>query len=274
MQHSFDIDIAKEYGMLEAVLLNNIDYWIKHNKANEINYYDGSYWTYNSTKAFNELFPYVSQRQIQNALKHLREEGILKTGNYNKIKYDRTLWYAFTKKGECIMQKCKMEEAESENGDSNNVEPIPDINPVDKTSYVNTEENNNNQQADNVIPFNREEELLKNEFEKLWNLYPRKEGKAKAFKAYCKFRKSRKEDYITSEEVEDGIENYLRYIKANNIDIKYIKQGATYFNNRCWEDVYQEPQETNTPSWFNQENHIQKTTEEEVEEIERTLGYI
>ena len=132
MQHSFDIDIAKDYGILEAILLNNLWFWIEKNKANNSNYYDGFYWTYNSTRAFNELFPYVSQRQIQNALKKLIEAGILQTGNYNKLAYDRTLWYAFTKKGKCIMQKCKMEDAKMGNGNDENVPPIPDINPNKK----------------------------------------------------------------------------------------------------------------------------------------------
>ena len=89
MTHNFDIEIATDYGLLEAILMNNLWYWIKKNEANEINYFDGNYWTYNSTRAFNELFPYVSQRQIQNALKHLKDEEIIITGNYNKSAYDR-----------------------------------------------------------------------------------------------------------------------------------------------------------------------------------------
>lgn len=132
MQHSFDIDIAKEHGLLEAILLNNLWFWIEKNRANNTNYYDGYYWTYNSTRAFNELFPYVSQRQIQCALKRLIENEILQTGNYNKVAYDRTLWYAFTEKGKCIMQKCKMEDTKMLNGNSDNVKPIPDNKPVKK----------------------------------------------------------------------------------------------------------------------------------------------
>lgn len=128
MQHSFDVDLAKEYGILEAILLNNIWFWIAKNKSNDVNFYDGYYWTYNSTKAFNELFPYVSERQIKSALKHLREEGILQTGNYNKVAYDRTLWYAFTEKGQSIVQKCPMESAKMSNGKDTDVQPIPNIN--------------------------------------------------------------------------------------------------------------------------------------------------
>lgn len=129
MTHTFDTEIAEQYGLLESILLNHIYYWTEKNRANEINFYDGSYWTYNSTRAFNELFPYVSEKQIRNALKHLREDGILLTGNYNKSSYDRTLWYALSKKGLSIVQKCQMEETKEDNGLGSNVQPIPDNKP-------------------------------------------------------------------------------------------------------------------------------------------------
>lgn len=143
MQHSFDVDIAKKYGIIEAILLNNMWFWIEKNKANGTNYYDGYYWTYNSTRAFSELFPYASQRKIQNALKHLIEEDILQTGNYNKLAYDRTLWYAFTKKGECIMQKREMDYTEKGNGKPENVQPIPYINSNNKNTNINTDNKGN-----------------------------------------------------------------------------------------------------------------------------------
>lgn len=132
MIHNFDTEIAEQLGLLEAILLNHIYYWVEKNRANETNYYDGAYWTYNSTRAFNELFPYVSERQIKNALKHLREEGILLTGNYNKSTYDRTLWYALSKKGLSIVQKCPMDKPQEGNGTGENVPPIPDNKPNNK----------------------------------------------------------------------------------------------------------------------------------------------
>ena len=138
MQHSFHIEIAKEYGLLEAIIINNLFFWIEKNKANNVNYYDGTYWTYNSIKALNELFPYASERKISYALKHLEEEGIIKTGNYNKLAYDRTLWYAFTEKGISILQKCCFHFTKSTNGFYKSDEPIPDIN-----TDINTDNNNN-----------------------------------------------------------------------------------------------------------------------------------
>ncbi|MCI8772279.1 MAG: hypothetical protein HFH73_14380 [Lachnospiraceae bacterium] len=132
MVHNFDTEIAEKYGLLEAILLTNIYYWTEKNRANNINCFDGNYWTYNSTRAFNELFPYVSERQIKNALKHLRDEGVLLTGNYNKSSYDRTLWYALSEKGLSIVQKCPMEGTKDANGKCSNVQPIPDNKPNNK----------------------------------------------------------------------------------------------------------------------------------------------
>lgn len=129
MQHHFDVELATRYGMLEAIILNNLEFWTARNEANGQHHHDGYYWTYNSTKALAKLFPYVSQRQIQLALKHLRELGIIQTGNYNKQPYDRTLWYAFTDLGLSIMQKCQMEDADLSNGNAPQVQPIPDIKP-------------------------------------------------------------------------------------------------------------------------------------------------
>lgn len=125
MNHSFDVDIATKYGILEAILLDSINYWSLKNEANKKNYFDGNYWTYNSTRAFSELFPYASQKKIQTALKKLIKEGLIVTGNYNKNAYDRTLWYALTEKGKYITRKGKMEFRKKENEFTENVQPIP-----------------------------------------------------------------------------------------------------------------------------------------------------
>lgn len=130
--HFFDIDIAKLYGVNCAVILQNIWHWVKKNEANGKNFYDGTYWTYNSTKAFQELFPYLSQKQIETALKKLRDDGIIITGNYNALKYDRTLWYAVTEKGKSILLVGEMETTSKGNGNPPEGKPIPDINPDTK----------------------------------------------------------------------------------------------------------------------------------------------
>lgn len=121
MMHQFDIEIAKKYGVHCAVLLNNFYFWIEKNKANNKHFYDGHYWTYNSTKAMAELFPYMSERQISYCVKKLIDKGLLITGNYNEQGRDRTLWYALTDKAIAILQNCQMDFTKLSNGTYKNV---------------------------------------------------------------------------------------------------------------------------------------------------------
>ena len=162
MEHSFNIELAKKYGILEAILLKNIWFWIEKNRANEKNFYDGTYWTYNSTRAFNELFPYASESSIKRALKSLQEKGIIKTGNYNKSSYDRTLWYAFTDLGYSIMSNRQMEVNKSSNGNEQNGLTIPDINTDNKTKDIKTNKKEKKEtEFDSVINENFTDEELK-----------------------------------------------------------------------------------------------------------------
>ena len=138
MQHSFDVEIAEKYGIVPAIILNHLQFWILKNKANNVNFYDGYYWTYNSIKAFKELFPYVSEKQIITALSKLENEGLIITGNYNKIAYDRTKWYALTEKGFSILQNRETHLPEMSNGNDTEGKPIPYIN-TDINSDINTD---------------------------------------------------------------------------------------------------------------------------------------
>lgn len=94
MNHSFDIETAKKYGVEEAVFIENMRFWIAKNMANERHFYDGRYWTYNSAKAFTQLFPYWSASQVNRIIKKLELAGVLLSGNFNQSAYDRTKWYS------------------------------------------------------------------------------------------------------------------------------------------------------------------------------------
>ena len=95
MEHTFDIEIAKKCGVNAAILYRNFQYWVLHNKANKKHLIDGRTWTYNSQRAFEELFPYMTRAHIRGALKVLIDNDIIIVGNHNKRKGDRTTWYAF-----------------------------------------------------------------------------------------------------------------------------------------------------------------------------------
>lgn len=75
---------------------------------------------------------------------------------------------------------------------------------------------------------------LRDDFEKLWKLYPRKKGKEAAFKHYKKAIKSGS----SNKEIQEGILEYQKEIEFNQITEEYIKHGSTWFSNRGWEDEY------------------------------------
>lgn len=74
--------------------------------------------------------------------------------------------------------------------------------------------------------------VINTEFDNLWILYPRKQGKDKAQGFYERARKAG----TTYEEVESGILAYKAYIEAEGIDKKYVKQGSTFFSQKAWQD--------------------------------------
>lgn len=143
MTHSFDIAVAEKYGINAAILLRHIYFWCEKNKANDVNYRDGLYWTYNSRKAFSTLFPYLSEKQVKTALDKLVDNGLIVTGIYNDDSWNRTLWYAVTKRGDCICQKGNMDDDEMSNAHTQNGKSyITDIN-ADINADININNHNN-----------------------------------------------------------------------------------------------------------------------------------
>lgn len=76
---------------------------------------------------------------------------------------------------------------------------------------------------------------LTDRFNFLWNIYPNKKGKEKAFKSYQKAIK----DGVTDEVIKQGIEKYNQEIQIKQTDKQYIAHGSTWFNSRRWEDDYE-----------------------------------
>lgn len=98
MEHSFDTLVAEILGIEEAIIFKNILFWIEKNKANKVNFVDGFYWSRCSIKAMAEIFPYMSEKTIRRALKHLEEEGYIISDHIDigLSAYDRTLAYTIT----------------------------------------------------------------------------------------------------------------------------------------------------------------------------------
>lgn len=133
--HKFDIEIAEKYGVIEAIIMDALYYWITFNKENNKNFHDGFYWVYNSVEAWKKLFPYLSEKQVRSGLISLEKQGAIKTGNYNKSSYDRTKWYCITDKS--ILPNGQMELTNKENRNDQMVKPIPTTIPTTiPTNYL------------------------------------------------------------------------------------------------------------------------------------------
>lgn len=133
---SFDVDVAKEVGTDEAVIFYNFCFWIRHNQANEKNFFDGKYWTYNSRKALLTLFPHLTESKVKTCLSNLEKKGFIVKGNYNKSTYDRTTWFAIGENplakrvyenSQCIGENYPMERTDLSNVTDETIQPIPDI---------------------------------------------------------------------------------------------------------------------------------------------------
>ncbi|SME89288.1 hypothetical protein [Desulfovibrio gilichinskyi] len=135
MIHSFNVEVAKEHGFEAAVILHFLCFWCMKNQANEKHMHDGVAWTYNSSVAFQELFPYLTRHKVRKAMEVLEEAKLILSGNYNQVKYDRTKWYAVTANGfvkneSSIVQNSPMHCSNSTNGSVGNHQPIPVNNTV------------------------------------------------------------------------------------------------------------------------------------------------
>ena len=201
--HSFDPADAVEYGILEAVLLSNIRWWVAKNASNNKHWYNGHYWTYNSAKAFAKLFPYASQQQIQRALRKLELSGIVHVGNFNSNPYDHTKWYTAPIKGEYDRSHL-IDRPLFDDQPSNT-----DINQI-KTTRKRTTDN----------PF----------FDAFWSAYPRKTNKGFAKQIFLKLSV----DQALLDKMLLAIGQQKKTEQWKNP--QYIPHPSTWLNGERWED--------------------------------------
>lgn len=143
------------YGVEEAVMIENIYWWVAHNKANNKHFYEGRYWTFNTQSAFTDLFPFWSRRQVQRVLDNCQKLGAILVGNFNKSGYNRTNWYALsddvtaiyvvenlqsTKQGNALPQTVQSTDP---NGAIQSTEPCTPLNGMGQYTDINTYINTN-----------------------------------------------------------------------------------------------------------------------------------
>lgn len=126
--HSFDIALATELEDVNlAILIHHFQFWILINKRQGINLHEGHTWTYQTIKKITAWFPYWSTKQVERLLNKAISLNILKKGNYNKTRFDQTVWYCFVDEERFSISRFReMEISKSGNPTPEIGKPIPD----------------------------------------------------------------------------------------------------------------------------------------------------
>ena len=175
-----------------------------------------------TNRYFAELYE-VTPKCVSKWINHLIEKGYL----FSKIIYEED-GKTVSQRIICVRPITLQEEPPIRQKEDTPIHQKEDTLSI-KSSNIIIQDNNNTRVNDKEI---NKESQLENDFEELWKLYPRKAGKAKAFKAY----KSAIKQGATNEQIRQGILNYIQWIKEHKTQAEYIKHGSTFFNERCWND--------------------------------------
>lgn len=127
--------MAVRYGMEEAVFLDALMFWYRTNRGDNRNFRDGRWWSHNSVKAYEQVFPWWSAKQIRRIIESCKSQGALLSGNYNRDQRDRTFWYTPSDDllslygedvtGNCNLPNGQMQEPEQEDTSAQTGEPLP-----------------------------------------------------------------------------------------------------------------------------------------------------
>jgi len=136
--HHFNDVLASQIGVLEAIMVNHFIHWITINQRNKRNFHDNRTWSYQTLDEISSYFIYLSKKQVERILNKLvNDYKILKKGNYNKSKFDRTVWYAFENEGLFIKESGnQMHFPKSGNGNPEIGTPIPDNKTYNKKESI------------------------------------------------------------------------------------------------------------------------------------------
>lgn len=238
--------VAERYGLEESIFLHRIMLWYRTNKANGRNFQDGRWWTYNSVKAFEAMFPWWNAGQIRRIIDRCREKGALLAGNYNEDRKDRTAWYSPSNEllalygegcdenAKCICRKQQMHlpgtsDTFDENSKCNIRKSIRDQEGTDKSPYSPPA---GDAPAEKAKPKKSEPKYKPDTFEFFWQLYPRKTSRQTAVRAWDKLKPDKELCYAMKAALERAVQSPAWAEQ----DGRFIPHFSTWLNQRRWED--------------------------------------
>ncbi len=99
----------------QAIMVNQLLTWqYEEARINDPEaFHDGRWWVYMPIREWQEQLSWISERTIQRYLKELNELGLIRIGDFNPNRYDRTRWYTVSEK---MLKKMISEDRGENNG--------------------------------------------------------------------------------------------------------------------------------------------------------------
>ncbi|MHA3883009.1 conserved phage C-terminal domain-containing protein [Staphylococcus epidermidis] len=192
--------LAEKIGLNEAIILQQIHYWLKDSKHK----YDNKNWIYNSYPNWVKQFPFWSERTIRRTFGSLEKKNLVYVGNYNKAGFDRTKWYSINYSN---LEKL----VATSSGQNGLMQKDTVALPIPETSSETTR--------------NSATDVTQGQFNQWWNLYDKKLDKKKAFSLFKSALKKHKFETIMN-----GTQVYLKTITNK----QYQKYPKTFLSQESY----------------------------------------
>jgi hypothetical protein len=226
--HYFNTQDAKDHGVIEAIILAHMKFWLEKNKSEGSNIKDGRVWTFNSYKAFASHFDYLTEKQVRRAIIKLEDAGVLVSASYNRWPGDKTKWYSINTSEYLVNQEdeshCPKEDValpkwaeplpEKAEPSDQMGRTIPDINTDSKQQIKNTDTFSLRQKTDWFIDF--------------WN---RKHGTDVKHTDKKQKQVSARLKIFTSQEIIKAINNRLEDDWFHTEGIKFLGDWDSFWRN-------------------------------------------
>lgn len=82
----------------QAIMVDQLLNWQKKARINDPEaFHEGTWWVYMPIREWQEQLSWISEHTIRRNLKELNELGLIRIGDFNRHRYDRTRWYTVDK---------------------------------------------------------------------------------------------------------------------------------------------------------------------------------
>ncbi|MBQ0073986.1 MAG: hypothetical protein KBT34_07305 [Prevotella sp.] len=220
--HSFNVSLAKEVGLAEAIILQNFHFWHRANVDNPDMTKDGRVWFFRSVKSICDDFCYLTPSKVKTAIEKLVSDGWVLRGDYNSDRMKRVTWYSLTDFTLSLFTGLPI----GENRQCNSENPLTIGENRHKDSII---------QDNNIYSFTdikeKEEKKLSSKkesdelFEECWKAYRRKGSKKVAKTHWAKL----------NDDERQKVKVHIPYYVSAASDRNYQKDFERYLRDRIFE---------------------------------------